>query len=633
MNWSRSKGGPGHDPFQKRFRPGEDLVVWFLLAMASLAIVVSATIIYTLVDGSYDFFTDSRVNIFDFFTGSDWMPNGMDPKFGILPLVQGTILIAGGALLIGGPLGIAAAVYLSEFAHRRVRMVAKPVLEILAGIPSIVYGFFALLVISPFLREYFDADYFNAAAAIIVMAVMVLPIIVSVSDDSMKAVPKHMREASLAMGATKWETATRVVMPAASSGIMASVLLGLARAIGETMVVALAAGSVAKGGWNIFGEHMTMTSYIAQVATGDIPPGVGMQAAFAVGLVLFGMTYIVNSLAARIVLRIKRGKGPSGKGPINKVLREIRPVARVRFIISETWIDLTDRLKRDSKRTSVLGRHIKERVGRAVLSISLIIAVAFLGFLLYTVFVQGYRGLSWEFLTNPLSWKPEKAGIKVVIQGSVYLVLLTMVFTLPVGVGAAIYLNEFARETRFNVFLRRVIQNLAGVPSIVFGLVGLMLFVRTLHFGLSLLSGSLTLSIMVLPVIIVTSEEALRSVPQTFREAARGLGATKWQTVWHHVLPNAVPGILTGSILGLSRAIGETAPILFIASFYSKVAPSSIFDGFVALPINIFYWTKNPSHEFQDLAATTILVLLVILLSMNALAIVIRQRAQSRRQW
>ncbi len=633
MKWGRHKSGPRHDPFRKRFRPGEDLIVWFLLAMASLAIVVSATIIYTLVDGSYDFFTDPRVDLFDFLTGSEWLPNGANPKFGIIPLVQGTALISGGALLIGAPLGIAAALYLSEFSNRRVRMVAKPVLEVLAGIPSIVYGFFALLIISPILREHFDAEYFNAASAMIVMAVMVLPIIVSISDDSMKAVPKHMREASLAMGATKWETAIKVVMPAASSGIMASVLLGLARAIGETMVVALAAGSIARGGWNIFGEHMTMTSYIAQVATGDIPPGVGVQAAFAVGLVLFGMTYIVNSFAARIVLRIKRGKGPSGKGPINKVLREIRPVARVRFLISETWIDLTDRLKRDRKRTSMLGRHIKERVGRSVLSISLIIAVAFLGFLLYTVFVQGYKGLSWEFLTNPLSWKPEKAGIKVVIQGSVYLVLLTMLFTLPVGVGAAIYLNEFARETRFTVFLRRVIQNLAGVPSIVFGLVGLMLFVRTFHFGLSLLSGSLTLSIMVLPVIIVTSEEALRSVPQTFREAARGLGATKWQTVWHHVLPNAVPGILTGSILGLSRAIGETAPILFIASFYSKVAPSSIFDGFVALPINIFYWTKNPSHEFQDLAATTIIVLLVILLSMNALAIVIRQRAQSRRQW
>ena len=141
------------------------------------------------------------------------------------------------------------------------------------------------------------------------------------------------------------------------------------------------------------------------------------------------------------------------------------------------------------------------------------------------------------------------------------------------------------------------------------------------------------MSIMVLPVIIVTSEEALRSVPLPFREAARGLGATKWQTVRHHVLPNAVPGILTGSILALSRAIGETAPILFIASFYSKVAPTSVFDGFVALPITIFYWTKNPSHEFQDLAATTIIVLLVILLSMNAVAIFIRQRSQSKRKW
>ncbi|MDG6224547.1 MAG: phosphate ABC transporter permease PstA [Candidatus Thermoplasmatota archaeon] len=624
MEPSTEKGG---NPYRKRFRPGEDLISWFLLGMASLAIIVSLAIIYTLVDGSYGFFIDARVDIIDFFTGKNWSPHGATPSFGMGPLIQGTVMIAGGALILGGPLGIMAALYLSEFAHNRIRAVAKPFLEILAGIPSIVYGFFALLVISQVFRDYFEADYFNAASAIVVMAVMILPIVVSVSDDSMKAVPREMREASLAMGATKWETATKVVMPAASSGIMASVLLGLARAIGETMVVVLAAGSIAKFSWSIFHEHMTMTAYIAQVATGDIPPGIGIQAAFAVGLVLFAITFLINWLASKVVISIKKG----GSGGLRR--KKLGLLSSALHLLPNLTNDLLDKVRSDRMSKNMTMRYVKERVGKVVLGSSLLVALVFLVFLLYSILEQGLSGLTPHFFTNFPSSDPAKAGIWPVIQGSVYLVLLTMLFAMPVGIGAAIYLNEFAKENWFNLFLRRIIQNLAGVPSIVFGLVGLTIFVRFFSFGLSLLSGALTLAIMVLPIVIVTSEEALRSVPQTFREAARGLGATKWQTVWHHVLPNAIPGVLTGSILSLSRALGETAPILFIASFFSKVAPNSIMDGFLALPITIFYWTKHPKQEFQDLAATTIIVLLLILLTMNAVAIFIRQRSQSKRKW
>ena len=211
--------------------------------------------------------------------------------------------------------------------------------------------------------------------------------------------------------------------------------------------------------------------------------------------------------------------------------------------------------------------------------------------------------------------------------------LLTLFFAAPLGVGAAIYLNEFAKDTRYTRFIRQIIQNLSGVPSIVFGLVGLTIFVRLFNFGPSLLSGSLTLTIMVLPIIIVATEEALKSVPDSFREAARGVGSTKWQTVHHHVLPNATPGILTGIILSLSRAIGETAPILFIAAVFAKTVPTSIFNGFLALPMQIFHWTTMPQEEFHILAASTIIVLLLILFSMNTIAIIIRHRAQVRRDW
>ncbi len=648
-----TNGRADENPFRVKLRPGEKVIRCLLFLSATVAVFISFAIIYTLVDGAYDFFTHPAVSAPDFFFGDRWVPSGSEPSFGLLPLLSGTLLITGGALLIGAPLGIGAALYLSEFAGKRTRAFARPVIEVLAGIPSIVFGFFALLVISPFFRDNFDASYFNAISAIIVMAIMILPIVVSISDDALKAVPNHLREASFAMGATKWETATRVVMPAASSGIMASILLGIARALGETMVVTLAAGSVANLTFNPFEEVMTMTAYIAQVATGDIPPGVAVDAAFAVGLVLFIITYAINIIAGSVVDQIKgvnkhgrRGKrrgiirrlreGPLGRGLGNLAARAgsalkregAKPGTSPRGKADAGAMDLI-RLEEASLRR----RYMKGRIGVGVTGACLLVAAGFLIYLMGTVLLQGAGSIDWQFLTYFPSYRPELAGIYPVILGSVYLVLLTMLFAVPTGVGAAVYLNEQAPDRRSTRFLRRMIHNLAGVPSIVFGLVGLAIFVRVFGFGPSLLAGSLTLAIMVLPLIVVSTEEALKAVPQSFREASLGTGATRWQTVRHHVLPNALPGILTGSILSLSRAIGETAPILFIGAVFAKTPPSGVLDGFLALPLTIFYWTRHPKEEFHELAAATILVLLAILICMNVIAIIIRQRAQAKRDW
>ena len=627
---------------KKVSRPHEKIIIFVLFLAASVAVIVSAAIIYTLVDGSFSFFTNPDVDILEFLTGTKWVPSGGDPQFGILPLVSGTILITLGAVLIGAPLGVGAAIYLSEFASKRLRAGAKPIVEVLAGIPSIVYGFFALLVLSPIFRN-LGADYFNAISAIIVMAIMILPIIVSISDDAMRAVPYQLREASYAMGATKWETSVKVVLPSASSGVTASILLGVARAIGETMVVTLAAGSIANLTWNPFEEVMTMTAYIAQVATGDIPPGVAYDAAFAVGLVLFIMTYIINFIAGRVVLRIKAGERSvkiKKKVTLHKV---VNIILKYKTIIKDK---LSLRSGKSKEHVTHIGprrkltseqylkkRYLRSRIGIGVTGICLLVAAGFLLYLLSSILIQGIGGISWNFLTNFPSYRPEKAGIYPVILGSVYLILLTMLIAIPIGVGAAVYLTEIAPDRRSTRFLRTIIQNLAGVPSIVFGLVGLMIFVRLFDLGPSLLAGSLTLALMVLPIIIVSTEESLKAVPHSFREAARAMGATKWQSVRHHVIPNSIPGILTGSILGLSRAIGETAPILFIGAIFSKTAPSGIMDGFLALPLTIFYWTRHPKEEFHELAAATIIVLLLILFSMNLIAIIIRHRAQARRDW
>jgi phosphate transport system permease protein len=306
----------------------------------------------------------------------------------------------------------------------------------------------------------------------------------------------------------------------------------------------------------------------------------------------------------------------------------------LRTIISRAIEAIRGKVKsKKGKGLTLKRRYLKGRIGVGTVGSCLIIAVMFLAYLLYSVLEQGLPGVSWDFVTSRLSRFPDRAGIAHVIQGSVSLMVLTLIITVPIGVGAAIYLNEIASDTRYTRFLRRIIQNLAGVPSIVFGLVGLAIFIRIFDLGRSLLAGSLTLAIMVLPIIVVATEEALKSVPNSFREAARGLGASRWQTVRHHVLPNAKPGILTGTVLALSRAIGETAPILFIGATFAKTGPTGVMDSFLALPLTIFFWAREPKQEFHDLAASTIIVLLMILLAMNAIAIIIRQRAQARRDW
>jgi phosphate transport system permease protein len=251
--------------------------------------------------------------------------------------------------------------------------------------------------------------------------------------------------------------------------------------------------------------------------------------------------------------------------------------------------------------------------------------------LLVQVFVQGLPWLSWHFLTSYPSRHPEQAGLLSALVGTIWLMGLTAVFTVPVGVGAALYLEEYAPNNRLTRLIEVNISNLAGVPSIVYGLLGLAVFVAFLGLGRSLLAGALTLSLLVLPIVILASREAIRAVPRSYREAAYSLGSTQWEVTKWVVLPAALPGILTGSILAMSRAIGEAAPIIAISALvYLTFVPTSPLDRFTVLPIQIFNWVSRPQDDFRGLAAAGIIVLLAILLSMNAIAIFLRNRYQVR---
>jgi phosphate transport system permease protein len=279
----------------------------------------------------------------------------------------------------------------------------------------------------------------------------------------------------------------------------------------------------------------------------------------------------------------------------------------------------------------ILKRKRKNQLFHGLFFLSTSIGVLALVLLLGQVLFKGIGWINWDFLTNFSSRIPENAGIKAAFFGTIWLMAITTPLTFIIGVATAIYLEEYAKDTWISRVIQTNIANLAGVPSIVYGLLGLTVFVRVLGLERSILSGALTMTLLILPIIIVASQEAIRAIPMNQRHASFALGATRWQTIVRVVLPSAIPGILTGAILSLSRAIGETAPLIVIGAVsYIAFLPHSIFDGFTAMPIQIYSWSSLPQAEFQNVAAAGIIVLLVMLLSMNSLAIYLRNKYQKK---
>ena len=286
-------------------RVGEGVIAGVLFACGLVSVLTTIGIVVVLVTESLGFFAE--VPIVDFLTGTQWSPLYTDQQFGILPLLNGTLLIAVGAMFIALPIGLTSAIYLSEYASSRFRGIVKPALEILAGIPTVVYGYFALLFITPVLRSIFpSAGVYNAASGAIVVGIMIIPMVASLSEDALSAVPRSLREAAYGLGATKFEVSTRVAVPAALSGITASFILAISRAIGETMAVTLAAGATPRMTLSFLESVQTMTAYIVQVSLGETPHGsIEYKTIFAVGLVLFCLTLVMNVLSNRIRTRFR----------------------------------------------------------------------------------------------------------------------------------------------------------------------------------------------------------------------------------------------------------------------------------------------------------------------------------------
>jgi phosphate transport system permease protein len=641
--------------YSKGLQTKEKSIKTILFIFASIATIIVFLIIIFLFALGGDFFT--KYSMADFFFGTSW--RGQDERFGALYIILGTIFVALGALAVAIPLGIAAAIFIAEIAPRRVRSILKGAVEILAGIPSVVFGYFGRTVLKEWIEFSFDVSiglcWFNAS---LLLGIMALPTIVSVCEDAISAVPRHFREASYAMGATRWQTIRNVVLPASMSGITAAVILGMGRAIGETMTVAMVSGGNIIFPENIFSGVRTITGTIVLELKEAVD--LHVEAIFALAIVLFMMTLIINTIANVILSRINKkftGKTKKKKnGAIASKLsknkgvvyfkdfykKHKRIIKRLIYILVifwflSTWIPFLYALLIGVSVFAIIylvkkipPKH-KQTIAFTIITAASFIVLLFLGILLSNIIMNGLpKLLEPGFLTT--NSRADQGGILDVIIGTLMLTGGTVLFAVPIGLLAGIYLSEYAGNGKITKVIRAGIDNLNGTPSIVFGLFGFTFLVVPMG-GFSLLAGQITLALMILPTLIRTTEEALKAIPQTFREGSLALGSSKWQSISKIVIPAAMPAIITGIILGMGRAAGETAPIIFTAAvFVREGLPKSFFEPVMALTFHLYVLVLTyPNADAQ--AGGTALTLLLVVLLMYGLAFAIRFYYQRKKKW
>jgi len=652
--------------FLRRLK-NEDRAKLLLTATVLLTVAVLFSIIFFISYNSLD--AVKEIGLWEFLTGDSWSPQS-GGAYGASSLIVGTFLVTGGAILFALPVGLGIAIYINDVASPRMKNILKPACELFAGIPSVIYGFLGLVVLVPLLTDIFpDHLYYGTSwlAGSLVLGVMALPTIVSVSQDALAAVPRSYREASMAMGATKWETTRKVAIHSAMSGISAAAILGIGRALGETMAVMMVCGNAAmfpEPLWNIFDMVRTMTSTIALEIT-DVSPGdIQFSALFLLAMILMVMVLFVNLAARRIVRRTKIRMGAAertaGEHRIRNMTRHLaEPLERYKepmtaaaayaaafalvFMMSSLFIGTYGGIaagalsaaavfitKRISK---IIGRRYVQKFVYSSMGAVVAAALAVLAVLMGIIIVKGMPAMSFDFIFDPPSSAGRAGGIWPAIVGTIELMGGAALISFPMGICSGIYLAEYAKDTRFVRVVRQAIDSLNGTPSIIFGMFGMSLFVIMFGWGYCLLAGCMTLSLMILPTIIKTTEEAVSAVPKELSEASAAMGASRWQTISKVVLPAAMGGVMTGFILSIGRAIGETAPIMLTAVVAFKTAAGvSPLEPIMALPYHLYYLTSEVPGS-STMQYGTALVLMMIVITIFASASMIRRRYNKRTGW
>lgn len=597
--------------------------------LCCIPVSITIAIITILIYETAIFF--QQVPVWRFLTDTQWTPLFPNKTFGIMVIASGTLLTTAIAMTVAVPVGLFTAIYLSEYAPQTVRYLLKPVIETLSGIPTVVYGYFALLCVTPLLQTIIpNLAGFSPLSAGLVTGAMISPIVSSLSEDAIQNVPQKLREAAFALGFTKPEIIAKIILPVAFPGIIASFTLAASRALGETLIASIAAGQNPMLTLNPLEPVSTMTAFIIQVSLGDVPiNSLEFHTIFTVGTVIFLLTSILNTLSHLLVRRHRNRMLEFAVS--NQEVNKEKLAVNYRSNIDRSSLEKTPKSPRIFQ-PAFAKRQWLDRLFKVLTIIPPILLITVLWLLLFDVSQAGIYRLNWQFITVFASRNPEEAGVYAALMGTLWLLGLTAIFTTPIGVGAAIYLEEYVPENLFSQFLEINIANLAAIPSIIYGLLGLGVFVHGLEFitgDYSILSAALTLSVIVLPILIIAARSALRAVPESLREAGSATGMTRGQVLWHLVLPSAMPGILTGILLSVSRAIGETAPLIAVgASAFIAFTPALSLEGlrspFTALPVQIFNWVSRPETDFQQNAAAAIIILIGILLVINIFAIILR---------
>ena len=629
-----------------------------LAAVASLAAVTVVAMIIFIAGQGFDAL--SEVGIWEFLTGSVWRP--YIGSYGAASLIAGTLMVTAGAMMVACPIGIGAAIYLSEIASPKTRKKVKPIIEVMAGIPSVVYGLLGIMILVPMMHGLFPDQTVSGLSWLtgsVLLGIMALPTVISVSDDALQTVPSSYREASLAIGATKWETIMKVIVPAAASGISAAVILGIGRAIGETMAVMMVTGNTAifpDPIWNVFSPLRTITATLALEMPEVVVGSTSYSALFLLALILMIMILAIN-LSVRAVMNrsARKFSGDEKVGRLTlaienmdqtkiRMFKDLLLTAAVAAAVFCGASLFTGTLQSMAAAVGTVvvwnvlataGRRKVDRNQRQKLaygSLSLVTFAIVAVLILVTVYiaVKAVPALSLDFLLDDPSRAGRSGGIFPAIVGTLELIAGTALIAVPLGVLTGVYLTEYGGNGRVTRVVTAAVDVLNGTPSVIFGLFGMVVIVVYLGMGYSLIAGCVTLALMTMPVIIRTTQEAVRAVPDDLREASRAIGATKMQTTFRVVIPTAVNGIVTGAILSLARAAGETAPIMFTAVVVqAKVADYALTEPVMALPYHLYYLATEGRADPSMMYATA-LVLLVIVLAMFLLASYVRARGEKR---
>lgn len=547
-----------------------------------------------------------EIGLFKFLFGKVWMPsssdaygNAVEGLYGIFPMIIGSIYATVGAVLIGGILGFFTAVYLSRFCPKMLKGPLTQLVNLLAGIPSVVYGFFGMRVLLPILGEFSPNGSGSGLLAVsIILGIMILPTVVSLSKTALDSVPEGYYEGARALGLTHGEAVFKTVVPAGRSGIVAGLILGIGRAVGETMAVIMVAGNNSVMPSSLFSSFRTMTANVVLEMgyAGELQLG----ALIATGCVLFFFVLVINVLFG-LVNREKNEKGTLGGKKATS---------------NQFWFKVKQFFAKIKQGLSANGK-IGVKIKTALSFVSMPIAVVSLLSIVLFVLINGIPNINIELLTSNFAYG-EAPTIMPSIVATIMLILLSLVIAIPLGIGSAIYLSEYANpSSKIVKIIRRANELLSGIPSIVYGLFGMVFFCSFMKLGTSILSGSLTIAIIILPVICRSTEESLKAVPQSYREGSFALGAGKGRTIFKVVLPSALAGVLSAVMLAIGRVLSESAPLMFTMGASLKGLPENGYlSSGTSLAVALYVLAGEGLHMNKAYATACVLIIMVFALNL-----------------